>query len=77
MSKPTKPEVDLTMVFLLLMELACVAVLLVGVWLVFPPAAFIAGGICGIYGLERAIAGHARNKAAEQAENVRTIGRIA
>lgn len=35
-----------------LLELSCVAAVVVGVWMMFPPAALILGGIAGIVACE-------------------------
>lgn len=51
-----------------LFEVACLLVALLGVWLVYPPAALILGGVAGAAAAERATAerGGARTKGARQ-----------
>jgi hypothetical protein len=40
----------------LLLEVLCLLCALLGVWLIYPPAALILGGITGLLGAERAMA---------------------
>lgn len=51
-----------------LIEVACLLAALLGVWLVYPPAALILGGVAGAVAAERAMAerGGARRKEARQ-----------
>lgn len=42
-----------------LFEVACLLIALLGVWLVYPPAAMILGGVAGAVAAERATAGRA------------------
>lgn len=68
---------DWTGAVLLAIELVFLAVLMTGLWWVFPPAALIVGGGLGVYGMERTLAAHARRLAQERADKVRRIGRVA
>jgi CHASE2 domain-containing sensor protein len=43
-------------------EVACLVVALLGVWLVFPPAAMILGGVAGAVAAERAMAERKRTR---------------
>jgi hypothetical protein len=49
-------------------EVACLLVALLGLWIVFPPAAMIVGGVAGALAAERAMAerGEARHKGAQR-----------
>jgi hypothetical protein len=73
MTTPKKGAgVDRIGIALLVVELVALAVLLGGLWWVFPPAALIFGGVAGIYGVERAQANRTRARA-----QVRRIERVA
>jgi hypothetical protein len=49
-------------------EVVCLLVALLGLWIIFPPAAMIVGGVAGAVAAERAMAerGEARRKGARR-----------
>ncbi len=75
MTKPKKKgaEVDRIGVALLVVELVFLAVLLAGLWWIYPPAALLFGGGAGVYGVERAQAA----RTTRQRGQVRRIERVA
>jgi hypothetical protein len=45
-----------------LFEVACLVIALLGLWLIFPPAAMIVGGVAGALAAERAMAERKRTR---------------
>ncbi len=60
----------------LFVEVLFAAAVLVGIWLIFPPAAFIVGGAAGVWAMERSMAAESARKLAQKPRVAPQVRRI-